>query len=78
MAGHDMLKMKKKCEKCGTTTGLTDVAYICSYECTFCEPCTQAMNCICPNCKGNLVLRPTRTRNPAQALVSQIKGKLLG
>lgn len=73
-----MLKMKKQCEKCGAMTGLTDIAFICSYECTFCEACTQQMGHVCPNCQGNLVLRPTRTKNPAQALVSQIKGKLLG
>lgn len=29
-----MLKMKKQCEKCKALTGLVDVAYICSYECT--------------------------------------------
>lgn len=73
-----MLKMKKQCEKCGTLTGLTDVAFICSYECTFCETCTRQMNHVCPNCQGNLVLRPTRTKTPAQALVSQIKSKVLG
>lgn len=73
-----MLKMKRQCEKCGTKAGLTDIAYICSYECTFCEPCTQGMSHICPNCKGNLVLRPTRTKSPAQALVSQIRNKVLG
>ena len=73
-----MLKMKKQCEKCSTKTGLTDVAYICSYECTFCQACTETMGHVCPNCKGNLVLRPTRTKNPAQALVSQIKNKVLG
>ncbi|MDI1301183.1 MAG: DUF1272 domain-containing protein [bacterium] len=70
--------MKKQCEKCAMKTGLTDVAYICSYECTFCEACTTAMNHVCPNCKGNLVLRPVRTKSPVQALVSQIKNKVLG
>lgn len=73
-----MLKMKKQCEKCGAKTGLQGIAYICSYECTFCEPCTQGMSHVCPNCQGNLVLRPTRTRNPAQALASQIKNRILG
>ncbi|WP_370584686.1 DUF1272 domain-containing protein [Oculatella sp. LEGE 06141] len=36
------------------------MAYICSYECTFCDHCTTAMNAICPNCSGELVRRPRR------------------
>lgn len=71
-----MLKMKAHCEKCRAPTGLTDLSYICSYECTFCEDCSKSMGCICPNCKGNLVIRPTRTKNPVQALASQIANKL--
>jgi len=55
-----MLKMKPHCEKCDAPTGLTDVAYMCSFECTFCKTCTESMNHVCPNCNGNLVLRPTR------------------
>jgi hypothetical protein len=35
-------------------------AYICSYECTFCGVCKEAMKGVCPNCKGNLVERPRR------------------
>lgn len=62
-----MLKMKTQCEKCGCATGLTAKAYICSFECTFCEACTAAMNAVCPNCQGNLVLRPTRIEKPASA-----------
>ncbi|WP_235715062.1 DUF1272 domain-containing protein [Halalkalibacter akibai] len=33
-------------------------AYICTHECTFCEPCTEKMSHICPNCGGELVRRP--------------------
>ena len=73
-----MLKMKKQCEKCGAATGLMDVAYICSYECTFCADCTQQMQGICPNCSGNLVLRPTRAKGPVETVVSQLKNSLLG
>lgn len=65
-----MLTMKDPCEKCGAATGLTDVAYICSFECTFCEACTTSMKGICPNCSGDLVLRPTRTRRPVAVAAS--------
>lgn len=73
-----MLKMKKQCEKCKSITGLVDAAYICSYECTFCSQCTEAMGHICPNCRGTLVLRPTRTRGPMEVVVSQVKTRWFG
>ena len=73
-----MLRIKKQCEKCGTPTGLTDVAYICSFECTFCEACTRAMNAVCPNCQGHLVVRPIRTRTPAGVATSLVSKKLFG
>ncbi|MCC7460279.1 MAG: DUF1272 domain-containing protein [Proteobacteria bacterium] len=52
------LKMKDFCEKCAKIFDFQSKAYICSYECTFCESCTKAMKHICPNCQGELVLRP--------------------
>ncbi|MFC3150577.1 DUF1272 domain-containing protein [Litoribrevibacter euphylliae] len=73
-----MLKMKKACEKCSAPLGLTDRAFICSYECTFCHDCTTSMNHICPNCEGELVQRPTRVKGVAQVAASQIKQKLFG
>jgi hypothetical protein len=39
----------------------TSPARICSYECTFCAPCSDAMQDTCPNCGGELVARPRRT-----------------
>ncbi|QDP02977.1 DUF1272 domain-containing protein [Thalassotalea sp. PS06] len=39
---------------------------MCSYECTFCKECSATMNFICPNCNGELVLRPTRQTNASQ------------
>jgi hypothetical protein len=73
-----MLKMKTKCEKCGAATPATGDAHICSFECTFCPACAAAMQCICPNCQGNLVARPTRTRTPAAVGLSQLRARLLG
>ena len=55
-----MLKMKSACEKCGASLALDGTAYICSFECTFCETCTEAMACTCPNCSGELLRRPSR------------------
>ena len=73
-----MLKMKNNCEKCGAVTGLADPACICSFECTFCAECASAMECICPNCSGNLVLRPTRSKSPLAAAAGQVAKKLFG
>ncbi len=54
------LEMREMCEKCGAGLGHEAAAYICSYECTFCKACREAMAGICPNCGGELVRRPRR------------------
>jgi hypothetical protein len=54
------LQMKSACEQCGKSLAAHAEAYICSYECTFCQTCTQEMSAICPNCGGELVRRPRR------------------
>lgn len=57
-----MLELKSQCEKCRKELPQeSNEAYICSYECTFCEDCSiQVYNFICPNCNGNLEKRPKR------------------
>ena len=55
-----MLKMKPTCERCESALDESSEAYICSYECTFCRSCTDAMKNVCPNCSGELVQRPKR------------------
>ena len=55
------LEMRPKCERCEAPLATDDEAYICSYECTFCPSCATEMKARCPNCKGELVLRPRRT-----------------
>lgn len=55
-----MLDMKENCEKCGTPTPKSGEACICSFECTFCLPCSDAMDRTCPNCGGELLPRPKR------------------
>lgn len=76
--GSAMLKMKKQCEKCQTATPARSEAYICSYECTFCEQCACGMKFVCPNCSGELVRRPRRLRNPVVAAAARVKSKLMG
>ena len=67
-----MLEMRPCCECCGTDLDPTRPdAYVCSFECTFCTPCTHdVLHERCPNCGGDLVPRPTRSaellrRHPA-------------
>jgi hypothetical protein len=55
------LEMREACERCGTALAAAADARICSYECTFCPACTEAMSGVCPNCGGELVPRPRRT-----------------
>jgi biotin operon repressor len=57
------LEMRSHCEACGTELEPEGVAYICSYECTFCEACAAKNGNVCPNCAGELVQRPRRLKN---------------
>jgi hypothetical protein len=54
------LQMKSACEKCGRLLEPAGEAYICTYECSFCRECTEAMSAVCPNCGGELVRRPKK------------------
>lgn len=54
------LEYKSSCEKCAVPLNMQSEVCICSYECTFCEPCATEMEFNCPNCKGELVKRPKR------------------
>jgi uncharacterized protein len=54
------LEMRTACERCGTELAPEGDAVICSYECTFCKPCAEQMDHVCPNCSGELVSRPKR------------------
>jgi hypothetical protein len=55
------LEMRDSCEKCvkHLPPDAKD-AFICSYECTFCAQCAEAMRRVCPNCGGALAPRPPR------------------
>jgi hypothetical protein len=55
-----MLEMRDKCERCDAPLAADGEARICSFECTFCTTCADAMDQRCPNCGGELVARPRR------------------
>jgi hypothetical protein len=59
------LDMRDSCEKCAKPLASdSGEARICSYECTFCAACTDAMSGRCPNCGGELLPRPRRAKKP--------------
>ncbi|MFT2092400.1 DUF1272 domain-containing protein [Paraglaciecola sp. 2405UD69-4] len=62
-----MLKLKPNCETCDCDLPPQSIAYICSFECTYCETCSDKLHqYTCPSCKGNLEKRPIR---PTKALL---------
>jgi hypothetical protein len=69
-----MLELRPNCECCDKDLPPDSKdARICTYECTFCTACAeQTLKGTCPNCGGNLVLRPIRPpamliKHPASA-----------
>jgi hypothetical protein len=62
-----MLELRPNCECCDRDLPAdSSDAFICSFECTFCRSCAQnRLGGKCPNCGGELVLRP---RRPADRL----------
>ena len=58
-----MLDMRPDCERCGVDLPPQQAgAFICSFECTFCAGCSEALDERCPNCGGELMDRPTRAK----------------
>lgn len=64
-----MLELRPNCECCDKDLPPDSTeAMICSFECTFCADCVDhVLKGVCPNCSGNLVVRPIR---PAAKLVN--------
>ena len=67
-----MLQLRPNCECCDRDLPAeSTTAFICSFECTFCEGCAAGVLAgSCPNCGGELVRRPRRAaerlaRHPA-------------
>ena len=63
-----MLELRPNCECCNKDLPPDSAeAMICTYECTFCRDCAQSrLRGICPNCGGNLVVRPIRPASKLQ------------
>lgn len=57
-----MLELRPTCEHCNKSLPPTsEEARICSFECTFCATCVEAvLHDVCPNCGGAFVARPIR------------------
>lgn len=57
-----MLQLRPSCEHCERPLPPDSLAArICSFECTFCDTCTDSLlGGVCPNCTGELVPRPVR------------------
>ncbi len=64
-----MLELRPNCECCDRDLPPdSELARICTYECTFCADCAEGHFAgACPNCGGNFVPRPIR---PAVKLVN--------
>src|SRR5436305_7656705 len=59
------LELRPNCEFCDKDLppSATD-ARICSYECTFCADCVDAvLHNVCPNCGGGFAPRPIRPKS---------------
>lgn len=63
-----MLELRPACERCHSDLPPDSTrAWICTFECTFCEDCVKGpLTGVCPNCGGNFERRPIR---PARLLV---------
>ena len=64
-----MLEIRPSCECCDRDLAVDAAdAYICTYECTWCEACVEHFpDRRCPNCGGNVERRPVR---PAHRLAT--------
>ena len=57
-----MLELRPNCECCDRDLPPeTDLARMCTFECTFCAECAEsAFGGRCPNCGGDFTRRPVR------------------
>ena len=60
-----MLEIRPTCEHCNKKLPFdSQEAMICTFECTFCENCVNAvLQHVCPNCGGGFEKRPIRPEN---------------
>ncbi len=62
---QSMLELRPSCEHCHKPLPPESAeAMICTYECTFCVACVEALlENVCPNCGGGFEKRPVRPKN---------------
>ena len=67
-----MLQLRPNCECCNRDLPPdSQLALICSYECTFCRDCVEGvLQNVCPNCGGGFIPRPVRPKNAYRPGVS--------
>ena len=74
-----MLDMRPDCERCGADLPPSAPgAFICSFECTFCADCADALDDLCPNCGGELMDRPTRAPKLLEKFPASTERKFKG
>ncbi|MEO0650449.1 MAG: DUF1272 domain-containing protein [Planctomycetota bacterium] len=57
-----MLEMHPDCLACQAALPADQPgAFVCSFECTYCRPCAEALGGSCPACDGEMLPRPRRT-----------------
>ncbi|MET0929433.1 MAG: DUF1272 domain-containing protein [Aeromicrobium sp.] len=55
------LELRPNCESCDIDLPPdSEIAMICTYECTFCASCVEGLRNVCPNCGGGFTPRPIR------------------
>jgi hypothetical protein len=72
-----MLELRPTCENCNKALPPESLeACICTYECTFCATCVDAiLDNVCPNCAGGFVPRPIRPATTSLAKIPRTKVK---
>jgi len=71
------LEMKPTCELCPASLGVSDPAWICSFECTYCPRCASGAEHVCKNCGGELVQRPRRGRVSQKVAAGQHRAEVV-
>ncbi|MDB5371166.1 MAG: hypothetical protein JWP20_2724 [Roseomonas sp.] len=73
-----MLELRPNCECCDRDLPPnSELALICSFECTFCRDCAAArLGGRCPNCGGGFVARPVRPAGKLAAFPAGTRRRL--
>ncbi len=71
------LQMKTSCEGCNAQLFQDGEAYVCSFECTYCNRCMANANGVCSRCGGELSRRPRRmTASEGNSMVETDRHRL--